>query len=1293
MRICVTLCAAALSASALSADVLKVSSLGWNREDSTGFIQAALDSGAATVVVDRVDGPWVTRPLFARSNQTVVFEKGVVLLAKKGEFKGLNDRLFSCMGVTNVVIRGYGAVWRMHRADYDAEPYRRGEWRHSLAICGCSNVTVEGLTLLESGGDGVYVSTLGRETDRPPTDIVLRDLVCDRHYRQGVSVISARRLIIERCVMKNTGGTPPAAGIDFEPNVAGEELTDCVMRDCTIEDNAGIGIELCLMQMDATSKPVSITVENCRVRGNTRSVSLNTWSKPTFPTGFVRMRGCVFADARDYALYVQRKPLSSVSLEFERCEFVNAHTAAKDATKVTDIGLILHGWKDPTTDGIRFDDCVVRQPVAREWISTTTPTLVGEQIKAITGSVTVKSPSGERRIVLDEKWRGSHFKRVFEGEMPPYRLFDVASAAAVALPPAATLSRLAPMNVRDKAAYRFYASAPGRVRLVGRQHLLGRRIPTKGQMTIADATGKKVASYPIFGEKEDEIVFDAPSAGYYLLTVAIKKNAIRLCAANVPVAIEVPEGGVNLISSAGRLYFRKAAGERAALLVRGSVPERIRAMVSDPGGRVVWERDNIGEWTAFAAAADAAAGLWSLDLKPPTAAPFEDCNILVRGIAPELFLSPVYSAKPDVVASVVSPDGRNEIRLRLNPLSYEVLRDGRTVVGRSDIRLDVHGAKLEASTPVISSSRLSGRVKTPFYKKAEVSLDGCETLADFGRCAVRLVARDDGVAYRFETKMGGRIRIGGERADVTVPDPGAVCWANYTTRVGCEETLCRTVLAQDVPTACDDERMVYLPFAYSANGATVVVTESDVRDYPIWNLGKGDVAQGVCLAGCFAGWPLRECHSDGPANRFVSGGRRVVVDEHAEWLVETDGTRTCPWRVFALADARYPAKLVESDIVYALAPAADEGADFSWVKPGKVAWDWWNAWEGKGVTNCTTDTYFRYVDFASENGIEYVILDEGWSAKLDIWRDNPAMDVPAIIRHGREKGVGIILWMAWAQVVGDEERVASHFARMGAAGFKIDFLDRGDAGVARFMEKFAAVCAKARMVVAYHGAYRPTGLHRRYPNVLNYEAIYGLEKMKTNSGDARILDNDVKAAFVRMTAGPLDYTPGAMDNYKIGWYPPKDVSRSNPGSVGTRSRQMALMALYEAPLQMLCDSPTKYRRNPESLAFMAATPVTWDETRGIGGAPDSFVVLARRKGSVWYVAGVTNADGRACDFDTSFLGGGEWLMESFRDNLQQGGMEGDATACLHETTSVRAGEKLSFRMASGGGFVARFTAK
>ena len=642
------------------------------------------------------------------------------------------------------------------------------------------------------------------------------------------------------------------------------------------------------------------------------------------------------------------------------------------------------------------------------------------------------------------------------------------------------------------------------------------------------------------------------------------------------------------------------------------------------------------------------------------------------------------------VASAVSPDGRNEIRLYLKPLSYEVLRDGRQVVGKSRISFHVQDMRLmrdvERTTPVVSGGRLMGKVKTPVYKKEKISHNGYEALVDFGKWAVRIVARDDGVAYRFETKFGGSIRVNAERADVLVPSSSARCWVHFTDRYGCEETKCKTLAARDVKTDNDKRKLVYLPFVYSIGGTTVAVTESDVRDYPIWNLDESDgpALGGALFRARFAGWPKRAYHFAGGTNRLERGGRWVKVEKHADWLVETDGTRTFPWRTFILADS--PVKLAEADIVYALAAPADKDADFSWVRPGKVAWDWWNDWEGKGVKNCTTATYKRYIDFAAANGVEYVILDEGWSEKLDIWKFNPAVDVPEIIRYGKEKGVGIILWMAWAQVVGEEEKVASHFAKLGAAGFKVDFMDRGDAAVARFLEKFAAACAKERMLVDYHGAYRPTGLHRRYPNILNYEGVHGLEQMKWNKGDPEFLDNDVKAAFVRMTAGPLDYTPGAMDNYKVGRYPQK--AYSHPGSIGTRSRQMALMALYEAPLQMLCDSPSNYERNRESLAFMAAMPVTWDETRGLGGNPDSFVVIARRKGDVWYVAGITNADPRTYQLDTSFLGGGSWKMEMFRDSRQ---WRDNPMSYRHETISVRSGEDIAIRMASGGGFVARFT--
>ena len=615
---------------------IKVSSLGWNSDDSTEFLQAALDSGAATVVVDKVEGPWVTRPLFARSNQTVLFERGVELVAKKGEFREVNDCLFKCGGVTNVLIRGYGATFRMHRADYAAEPYKRGEWRHTLSIGRSRNVTVEGLTLEESGGDGVYLGSL-------TGNVVLRDLVCDRHHRQGISVISAKGLLIERCVMKNTRGTPPEAGIDFEPNYRSEELTDIVMRDCEIADNEGNGLEFCFLQLDGTSKPLSITVENCRVRGNFRSVAFSSWNKPTFPSGFVRMGNCSFEDARDYALYVIRKPASAFSIEFENCRFSNAQTAAKDAAAVTDIGLFPRFWNDETTDGIRFDNCVVSQPVAREWIPTTLPSLTGGPVKAITGTVRIESPSGERRIALDEAWRKRQFKPVVPGGLPDYRPFDAAKAQRAAvdatghLPDAMT--RLEPVNVRQTAAYRLHASAPGRVRIKGCQCLLGRKVPSKTRMTVSNAEGGEIASFPIFTENEAEISFDVPAAGFYLLSIPVPGNAVRISEANVPIAIEVPEEGVNLIYSAAKLRFRKEKGKRAVLAVRGSAPEKVSATVYTPEGQEVWNHSAVCEWTSFGADADAPAGLWTLEIAPSAAGPFEDCTVLLRGIAPELFLA------------------------------------------------------------------------------------------------------------------------------------------------------------------------------------------------------------------------------------------------------------------------------------------------------------------------------------------------------------------------------------------------------------------------------------------------------------------------------------------------------------------------------------------------------------------------------------------------------------------------------------------------------------------------------
>ena len=355
------------------------------------------------------------------------------------------------------------------------------------------------------------------------------------------------------------------------------------------------------------------------------------------------------------------------------------------------------------------------------------------------------------------------------------------------------------------------------------------------------------------------------------------------------------------------------------------------------------------------------------------------------------------------------------------------------------------------------------------------------------------------------------------------------------------------------------------------------------------------------------------------------------------------------------------------------------------MKPGKVAWDWWSAFDNKGDPGgCTTETYERFVDFAAKTGVEYVIMDEGWSSKLDIWKFSPVVDVPRIIEYANAKGVGIILWMAWAQVYGEEERVAAHFSKLGAKGFKVDFMDRADAEVASFLEKFAAACARHRMVVDYHGVYRPVGLHRMYPNILNYEGVHGLECMKFYRKED-MMANDVAAFFLRMTAGPMDYTPGAMDNYRIGEYRGDNV---NPGSMGTRCRQMAMMALYEAPLQMLCDAPTKYERNMECFSFMAKAPVVWDAVVGLGGSPETFAAVARKaKDGAWYAAGISNREPRTFAFRTDFLSDGEWQAEIFRDAEDSA----EPTKYVHETKKVKSGEELAFHMAPGGGFIVRLS--
>ena len=654
---------------------------------------------------------------------------------------------------------------------------------------------------------------------------------------------------------------------------------------------------------------------------------------------------------------------------------------------------------------------------------------------------------------------------------------------------------------------------------------------------------------------------------------------------------------------------------------------------------------------------------------------FSACALLVAAVQP--LTAAMFSAK--------SPDGLNEIRLAVseNGMSYSVLRRGKTVVDDTWIGLTTreHGRMNGARagvTPKETKRSVEGRVATPIYKKASVDLAANETRVAFGAWALVLHARNDGVAWRFETAFPGEITVTAEDTNVRFPEGTELCYAQEGHfQTGWEKPASIGPVESVKP---GHPQIVMTPFTAQVNGAGVVcVTESNLLDYPGLNFFRKSGEKDM-LRSWQAGIP-----------KDVEKGRRMTnVKSRHPYLAKTKGTRAFPWRVFVLADELRG--LVESDAVYALAePCRLE--DTSWIKPGQVAWDWWNGFKITDVpglnTGCNFETYKAYIDFAAANGIAYIIMDEGWSEHLDLERPREAVNVPGVIAYAKSKGVGVILWAAWAPLIDRDVRlrVFNRYAAMGAKGFKVDFMNRDDQALERFLEETASDAAQRRLVIMYHGIHKPTGLCRTYPNVLNYEGVYGLEQGHSIGGRKVVTANDVNLVFTRMIAGAMDYTPGAMRNRAFD--APEFRRGKEPNACyGTRCHQLALFPLFEAPVQMLCDSPTQYRTAPECTAFLTKVPTVWDATVGVAGELGKSAAIARRKGKEWWLGAITNWDARTLSLATDFLGGGEWNVEVFEDAPDA---NVNAEHYVRRTLKIKAGEPLKANLAPGGGFVARFS--
>ena len=608
-------------------------------------------------------------------------------------------------------------------------------------------------------------------------------------------------------------------------------------------------------------------------------------------------------------------------------------------------------------------------------------------------------------------------------------------------------------------------------------------------------------------------------------------------------------------------------------------------------------------------------------------------------------------------SAAVSPDGLNELRLAVEERGT----------------LNGAGAK-----PEITARKVEGTLATPLYKKSSVDLAANETRVDFGDWAVRLHARNDGVAWRFETEFEGEITVNAESTNIRFPKETELCYTVAGGFMSGWEKPAQIGPVESVPAG--HPQIVMTPFTATVPGVGVVtVTESDLRDYPGLNFYRRE-GEPDTLRSWQAGVP-----------REVDKSRRKIkVVTREPYLAKTKGTRSFPWRVFVLGDT--PSDLVESDAVYALATPNSQlthsstphsSTDFSWVKPGKVAWDWWNGFQITDVpglkTGCNFETYKEYVNFAAANGIEYIIMDEGWSEKLNLDNPREEVNVPGVIAYAKEKGVDVILWAAWAPLTERETRlrIFDRYAAMGAKGFKIDFIERDDQDVEGFLEETAADAAERKLVVMYHGIHKPTGLQRAYPNILNYEGVYGLEQGGRSGGRKVVISNDVNLVYTRMVAGFMDYTPGAMRNRAFD-APPFDAAKDSRACYGTRCHQLALFPLFEAPIQMLCDSPTQYRTAPECTSFIAKVPTVWD----------GFAAIARRKGGEWWLGAITDWTARDVELPTDFLGEGEWAVEAFEDAADA---DVNAEHYVRRTFTITAGEPLKVRLAPGGGFAARLT--
>lgn len=601
---------------------------GFDPADATAALQGAIRSGAARVIVENVGSPWIVTPIQLASNQELVLEKGVVVLARRGEFRGKTDALWTASLCENVTITGHGATLRMWREDYAGGDYAKAEWRHGISLRSCTGVRIAGLTIEDTGGDGIYLGVGKKGVAN--TDVQIRDVVCQRNHRQGISVISAEKLLIEDCTLRTTGGTAPMAGIDFEPNHPSERLVDCVMRNCVVENNQGDGYLFALHQLRSTSEPVSIRLERCRSQGDRVGFVFHSKSTPDEAVrGRVEAVDCEFAASRGPAVVVSGKPAAACHVRFERCRFVEP--AAEEPGQAPIQIVSAPGTTEPM-GGIAWVDCTLVDSVDRPPM-TYRDLGGGLKLESVTGTLAVERGGQSTTHTLDQALIDRWFPVQAYRSFPPYPL---ARGELRPLGDAAATRWAAPLRLRERAEYLLWAEKGETVNFTLRLARVGSppvqptvvrlRTPAGQETELAEA-----------GEGEHPYRFVAESAGVHTLTCEPGSSTAQIVESDHPVCVVSEGRPMHLVGSAGELYFHVPAGTADfAVRVFGGAPrESVRAALVDPSGRVVEERDNIEGHQFLVARSKSSEGeTWTLRIARPSEGVLEDYFVALQGVPP-----------------------------------------------------------------------------------------------------------------------------------------------------------------------------------------------------------------------------------------------------------------------------------------------------------------------------------------------------------------------------------------------------------------------------------------------------------------------------------------------------------------------------------------------------------------------------------------------------------------------------------------------------------------------------------